>query len=168
MYITTLNAREISLARTLAEERQEVNRRENVGGFNNWEDDAGYEHVEPMGIAGEMALAKILKTYFQVSQEPAYRLKEVDIEFNGRRIDVKTSFSGRALNCTYKEWITPPVDIYALMVTTEDLDVFTYGGYALYEDLIRPENILPGVWRNNKQAPDYYSLLQRALIKELP
>ena len=169
MYTIALNSAERELCYTLASKRYSINRHQGVKGYNNWATGDRRKMLEVMGIAGELALAKILKTYFQVSQDPNERLKEGDLEHNGRWIDVKTSDRPDAwLNCPHKSWTTPTVAVYALVTTDSLLEVFQYVGYALASELIHPGNLKPGRVYGENKAPDYYTLPPNRLRKELP
>lgn len=168
---TILNEQDLLIVKLLQEERWRINRALGVKKYRNFQPDKPFPKTERLGISGEMAFAKMVGIWFPTSQDPTVRVREADLYFGGRSIDIKTTENHQYqnLNLTIKEWEDTKSEVYALMYRGIDMVTFNYMGYALQENLIRPELRKAGKkYPDGSQAPDYYSLPHYQLIKSLP
>jgi hypothetical protein len=131
--IVTLTDGEIEVCRMIAQMRD----RQNTGINHEKVSNKTQEEQTFEGVMGEVAFAKAMNVYPDLSTEP--RKNGYDCLFNEHRVDIKATnvASGSLLLPEWKD--NPDIDIYVLAI----LHPFHVElvGWAFKTDLVQPENL---------------------------
>jgi hypothetical protein len=131
--IVTLTDGEIEVCRMIAQMRD----RQNTGINHDKVSNKTQEQQTFEGVMGEVAFAKAMNVYPDLSTEP--RKNGYDCLFNEHRVDIKATnvASGSLLLPEWKD--NPDIDIYVLAI----LHAFHVEliGWAFKTDLVQPENL---------------------------
>lgn len=116
------------------------------------------EETDRLGVAGEIAFAKLFNVFPDLTTEPRHGGADSDV--GPYRIDVKTTKypTGRLLAATWKTILD--VDVYALILAEPPR--YGFCGFARAGDLLHPSRLADVAGRSG------YSLDQTALRPDLP
>jgi hypothetical protein len=130
-----LDKAEVKLAKYLAAHRYRSNR--NNGVRDKQVGDQGKAFIDLNGVGGELAVAKALNVYPDLSLSP--RAGGSDLVSKGKRIDVKTTHypAGRLLAVTDKN----PDDCDIFILVTGRMPEYEIKGWCYSAELINPDAI---------------------------